>query len=74
MIRHEHSFLAVAMIYRRRINTYVWHFSPECSLWPKEFFEERSERPANDPLDICSECSAILMRDGRYRFKQPDGK
>jgi hypothetical protein len=60
------------MIYRRRINTYVWHFSPECPMWPEESFEERTERPANDPLDLCSECSALLIRDGRDTLKRPD--
>jgi hypothetical protein len=61
------------MIYRRKLNTYVWHFSTKCSMWPTESFEERPERPAKDPLDLCGECTAILIKDGRDTSKQPNG-
>jgi hypothetical protein len=54
------------VIYRRHINTYVWHFVPECATWPGEAYEERKERPVNDPLDLCSECMARLLRGGKY--------
>ena len=60
------------MIYRRIINTYVWHFSRLCSRWPTELYEERRERPANDPLDLCSECTALILTMGRCREMPPD--
>lgn len=62
------------MVYRRHINTYVWHFSPDCSMWPTEEFEERQERPAHDPLDLCSECTVKLLKEGRSRPRRPNGK
>jgi hypothetical protein len=62
------------MIYRRLINTTVWHFSPRCSAWPGESYEERQERPAYDPRDLCGECTALLLRMGRCREKLPDKK
>ena len=62
------------MIYRRLINTYVWHFSPLCSAWPKELYEERQERPAYDPMGLCSECTALLLKMGRCQQKLPNKK
>lgn len=50
------------MIYRRRINTYQWHFCQNCQAWPTDEYEERKERAATDPLDLCSECQTKLLR------------
>jgi hypothetical protein len=60
------------MVYRRLVNTYVWHFSPLCSQWPRETYEETQERSATDPLDLCSECTALLLKMGRGGAKEPD--
>lgn len=48
------------MLYRRRMNTYVWHFCKSCPDWPGDGYQETA-----DPSrwgDICSECQALLLR------------
>lgn len=49
------------MIYRRRINTYFWHFCQNCRDWPTEQYDNRIERPESG-LDLCDECQSLLLK------------
>lgn len=52
-------------LYRRRMNTYTWHFCRTCPDWPKDDYQETP-----DPCqwgDLCSGCQALLLRGNCLR-------
>ncbi len=40
--------------YRKRIDSDIWHWSEDCSNWPKENYAARSSKPTSGKL--CDEC------------------
>ena len=53
---------AVEIVYRRRVHTTTWHFSPDCEAWPNIDFFEVTQLPPDAPL--CTEC----LRETRTKF------
>jgi methionyl-tRNA synthetase len=47
-------------LYRRRINTYTWHFCENCPAWLGDEYQETT-RPSQWG-ELCSECQALLLR------------
>ena len=55
------------MAFRRKWSTTIWHWCPECSMWPDEISEESESAPTAGQL--CNECQVksplfIQSRDG----------
>ena len=47
----------VGVVYRRKWGTATWHWSPECSAWPRQLeCEERDTTPKIGAF--CAECQA----------------
>jgi hypothetical protein len=47
-------------IYRKTPGDFIWHFSENCSRWPRADFVQIEMRPQRGQL--CGECSAKQMR------------
>ena len=47
-------------IYRKASGDFIWHFSENCSRWPRADFVQIEMRPQRG--DLCGECSAKQMR------------
>jgi len=46
--------------YRRSFDSEVWHFRPECPLYPADHFDLHSELPTFGIL--CAECATLAGR------------
>jgi hypothetical protein len=46
------------MPFRRQWTSQVWHWCPECSLWPKDYPDGYAEERATAPTggELCNEC------------------
>ena len=47
-------------IYRKAAGDFLWHFSENCSRWPRADFVQIEMRPQRG--ELCGECSAKHMR------------
>ena len=50
---------SMALIYRKAINSQVWHFSAECSTWPTSNYIESESSQQPEDGQLCSECAAL---------------
>ena len=61
----------VALMYRRKWGTAVWHTCPDCSFWPGSLqSEERDRTPHNGQL--CRECQGLERGESRMRSMRKD--
>jgi hypothetical protein len=50
------------MTFRRRWGTPVWHWTPECSLWPFPLQSEEREAPPAG-AELCPQCQSKAPLD-----------
>ena len=50
------------MSYRRKINGTVWHWSRNCSGWPRREFRQREDKPSMwGGQSLCEECDTGVL-------------
>ena len=52
--------MSALTFYRRSFDSDVWHFKTECSLYPTDHFDMRSELPILGV--VCTQCTTLAGR------------
>jgi hypothetical protein len=61
------------MVYRKAISSQVWHWSPQCTTWPKQNYIQ-SQELAFETSELCNECVAIHALSSRTCSVSVGGK